>query len=170
MRRRTLAVATALACSAILLAGPVARSMRAAGDDDAKADGAKLFGLTRVVGLDIEISEDEYRAMQPPAPAGVPGAPPPPKRPGDRESERNLFGVEFPWVRGAVTAEGRTYKTVGLRYAGNASYMASAGGLKRSFVIDLDRFDHLDFRGLRAIPLQGGALDPTKAREALAYA
>src|SRR5439155_656859 len=52
----------------------------------------------------------------------------------------------------------------------DASYMASAGGLKRSFLVDLDRFDHLAFRGLPAIQLQGGALDPTKAREALAFA
>ncbi len=48
--------------------------------------------------------------------------------------------------------------------------MASAAGLKRSLVIDLDRFDHHVFHGLRAIQLQGGALDPTKAREPLALA
>ena len=36
-----------------------------------------------------------------------------------------------------MTAQGRTFKGVGLCYAGNASYMASAGGLKRSFKIDL---------------------------------
>ena len=48
--------------------------------------------------------------------------------------------------------------------------MASAGGLKRSFLVDLDRADHADFHGLRAMQLQSGALDPTKAREALAFA
>ena len=47
--------------------------------------------------------------------------------------------------------------------------MASAGGLKRSFVVDLDRADHASFHGLHAMLLQGGALDPTKAREALAF-
>ena len=103
--------------------------------------------------------------MQPPAPAGAPGGPPPaprPRRPGERESERNLFGVEFPWARGAVTADGKTYKGVGLRYAGNASYMASAGGLKRSLLVDLDRSEHADFHGLRAMQLHGGALDPRR--------
>ena len=132
-----------------------------------------LFGLTRVVPLHIEIPADEYQAMQPPAPAGGPGGPPPaprPKKPGERASERNLFGVEFPWARGAVTAEGKTFQGVGLRYAGNASYMASAGGLKRSFLVDLDRADHAEFHGLHAMQLQSGALDPTKAREALAFA
>ena len=150
MHRRALAVATALACSAIFLAGPAVLLSGTADDGDAKgkAAGADLFGLTRVVSLHIEIPADEYQAMQPPAPAGVPGGPPPaprPKKPGERESERNLFGVEFPWARGAVTAEGKTYKGVGLRYSGNASYMASAGGLKRSFLVDLDRSDHAGF-------------------------
>ena len=69
-----------------------------------------------------------------------------------------------------MTAEGRTYKGVGLRYSGNASYMASAGGLKRSFLVDLERSDNPDFHGLHAIGLQSGALDPAKAREALAFA
>ena len=48
--------------------------------------------------------------------------------------------------------------------------MASAGGLKRSLLVDLDKSEQPDFHGLRAIQLQGGALDPTKAREALAFA
>ncbi len=175
MRRRALAVATALTCSAMILAGPAVRFIRAANDDRAGpgAAGADLFGLTRVVGVHIEIPADEFEAMQPPAPAFGQGGPPPaprPKQPGDRESERNLFGVEFPWVRGALTARGKTFSSVGLRYSGNASYMASAGGLKRSFKVDLDRFAHLDFHGLRAIQLQAGALDPAKAREALAFA
>ena len=102
----------------------------------------ELFGLNKVVAVHIEIPADEYQAMQPPAPAGGLGGPsqgPRPKKAGARASERNLFGIEFPWVRGSLTAEGRTYKGVGFRYAGNASYMASAGGLKRSFKVDLDR-------------------------------
>jgi putative membrane-bound dehydrogenase-like protein len=174
MHRRALAVATALTCSAILLASPLMRLAGAADDGDVKekAAGTGLFGLTKVVGLHIEISADEYRAMQPPAPPafGSPPPPPRPKRPGERESERNLFGVEFSWVRGALTAEARTYKGVGLRYSGNASYMASAGGLKRSFLVDLERSDRQEFHGLHAIGLQSGALDPAKAREALAFA
>ena len=174
MRRRVLAVATFLTFFAILLGGPVMRLARAVDDGDAgaKAAGTDLFGLTKVVKLNIEIPADEYEAMQPPAPAAF-GAPPPParpKQPGERESERNLFGVEFSWVRGTVTAEGKAYKGVRLRYSGNASYMASSGGLKRSFLVDLERSGNQDFHGLRAIGLQSGALDPAKAREALALA
>ena len=68
-----------------------------------KAAGADLFGLTRVVKLHIQISAEEYESMQPPAPPGAPGAPPParrPQKPGERASERNLFGTEFRWARG----------------------------------------------------------------------
>src|SRR5947208_286564 len=175
MRRPALAVATMLACYVIFLAAPPELLSGTADDGDAKgkAAGADSFGLTKVVNLHVEIPAEEYRAMQPPAPAGAPGGPPPaarPKKPGERESERNLFGVEFPWARGAVTAEGKTYEGVGLRYSGNASYMASAGGLKRSLLVDLDRAHNRDFHALHAIGLQSGALDPAKAREALAFA
>ena len=167
MSRHVLAVAAALTCCAIFFAGPAVLVAEAVDDGD-----AGFFGLTKVVNLHIEIPAEEYQAMQPP-PAGVPGGPPPaqrPKRPGERESERNLFGVEFSWARGAVSAGGKTYKGVELRYLGNASYMASAAGLKRSLLIDLQRSDNPDFQGLHAIALQSGALDPAKAREALAFA
>ncbi len=174
MHRRVFAVATALSYFAILVGGPLERLAAAADNGDAKgrAAGTDLFGLTKVVAVHLEISADEYRAMQPPAPAAF-GAPPPaprPRRPGERPGERNLFGVEFSWARGSVTVLGKTYKGVGLRYSGNASYMASAGGLKRSLLVDLEASGKEDFHGLRAILLQSGALDPTKAREALAFA
>ena len=173
MSPRALAAATALICAAPFFAGaampPTADPDH--GDARKKADTGP-FGLTRVVPLHIEISADEYQAMQPPAPA-VPGGPPPaprPRKPGEGESERNLFGLEFPWVKGTVRVGDRTFQNAGLRYSGNASYMASAGGLKRSFLVDLDRGSHSEWQGLNALQLQGGALDPTKAREALAFA
>jgi putative membrane-bound dehydrogenase-like protein len=175
MRRRALLMAAALIGSAILLACPAGLVSGTVEERNAneKAAGAELFGLTKLVNVHVDISADEFQAMQPPAPVGVPGGPPPapsPKRPGDRQSERNLFGIEFPWARGAVTADGMRFPRAGLRYSGNASYMASAGGLKRSVLINLDTDDRGDFHGLHSIMLQGGALDPTKARESLAFA
>ena len=175
MCRRALAAATALICSAIFLAGAKTPPPPAPDDGDArrKASDSGFFGLTRVVPLHLEITADEYAAMQPPIPAGGPGVPPPapgPKKPGERASERNLFGLEFPWARGAVTVEGKSFPDVGIRYDGNVSYMASAAGLKRPFLIDLDRSAPGGFHGQHALQLQSGALDPAKAREALAFA
>ena len=174
MRRRVRAGTTVLFSSILLTGGflPVTAAQDG-GDANGKAGGTGIFGLTKVVPLHIELTADEFQAMQPPAPAGGPGgAPQPPRarKPGDRESERNLFGVEFPWARGSVTVEGKTINGVGIRYTGNASYMASAGGLKRSFVVNLDRADGALLYGLHAFGLQSGALDTTKAREALALA
>ncbi len=81
------------------------------------------------------------------------------------------FGIEFPWVRADFTAEGKTYKDVGLRFKGNAGYMASAGGLKRPFKIDFNRFvAGQQFHGLKMVSLNANAMDPTRLREALSYA
>src|SRR5579859_2262930 len=104
MRRRTLAGT----CVAIFIAGTV--SLRAGAQQahtgKRQTTEPELFGLTKVVPLHIEISADEYRAMQPPAPAGIPEGPPPAlqeKKSGERESERNLVGVQFPWANATVT-------------------------------------------------------------------
>jgi putative membrane-bound dehydrogenase-like protein len=175
MGRHILIIPVALACWALFLARAAAHAPGPVATDEPaqKAARQELFALTKVLPLEIELTADEYDAMQPAMPAFGQGGPPArqrPKRGGARETERNLFGVEFPWVRGALKMGGKTYKTVGLRYSGNASYMASAGGLKRSFRVEFDRFDKLDCHGLHAIQLQAGALDTTKAREALAFA
>jgi putative membrane-bound dehydrogenase-like protein len=172
MHRLALAVATVLACCVMLLVEPAELLAGTLDDGDAKgkAAGADSLGLTKVVKIHIEIPADDYQGMQPPAPAGIPGGPPPaprPKKPGERDRERNLFGLEFPWAHGTITAEGTTFKGASLHYSGNGSYFASAGGLKRSVVVELD---HADFHGLRAMQLQSGALDPSKSREALAFA
>ena len=105
--------------------------------------------------LHIEIPADEYEAMQPPGASRRPGSARRRRR-GRRarasgRASGTCSGSSSPGCAGRLTQEGRTYRGVGLRYAGNASYMASAGGLKRSFLVDLERFDRPDFHGLRAI-------------------
>lgn len=174
MHRRACAVAVAFAFAfcAILLDG---RAVSFAGDGDRTArDGpagdTSLFGLTRLLRLEIEMTDDEYKAMQPPPPPvfGAPPRPPRSRTPDTGGSERNLFGIEFPWASGILMAEGTTFRNVRIRYTGNASYMASMGGLKRSFVLDLGPSDQHRFHGLRTLQLQAGALDPAKTREALA--
>ena len=124
MRRRVLAVATALTCSVIFLVGPAVEFSWSADDGNAKGKGAgtDLFGMTRIVQLNIEIPEEEYQAMQPEAPAPFGGPPPAPrpKRPGERESERNLFGVDrflrFMAVQ-AMIANADGFFTLGYNYS-----------------------------------------------------
>src|SRR5262249_53178961 len=105
---------------------------------------------------------------------GGPGgfAPPQPADDKNADVHRNIgFGLTFPWSHATFSAGGETYKNVGLRFKGNASYMASSRGLKRNLKIDFNHYDEeQSFHGLKSINLNAGAMDPTKAHEALSYA
>jgi spore coat protein H len=157
--------------------------------------GKDVFGLTKVWKFNVELSAKEHTAMQPaggmrgpggfgpggprgPGGPGGPGGERPAEKPADKPGEpaREVhkgsgFGIEFPWAHGAFTAEGKTFKDVGVRYKGNASYMASAMALKRNLKIDFDRYDEDNrFHGLKTLNLNAGAMDPTKGHEVLSYA
>ncbi len=154
------------------MAGPVQHS---AADDPKPVpqETADPFGLTKVWSLHLEIPAKEFDAMQPALPAfGAPGAPPPlPQRNQNagRESERNLFGTEFPWVAGELSAEGKTFKKVGVRYSGNITYFVSANGLKRPLKIRFDKSADQQLHGMTTLELHSMPLDPSKVREVLAY-
>src|SRR5262249_26314203 len=135
----------------------------------AKDAGKDVFGATKVWAIHLEIPAKEYEAMQPPPPRfGPPGAAPKDAR-GKRESERNLFGTEFPWVQGNLSAEGKTYKKIGLRYSGEITYFASSRGLKRPLKIEFNKFADQRFHGLASLQLHAMPMDPAKGREVLAY-
>jgi spore coat protein CotH len=146
----------------------------------AEAPGKDLFGLTKVWQVHLEIPAKEWEKMQPisgmrfPGMPGGPAAPPkPPEKPAELQADRHksVFGMEFPWVHGELTAGGKTIKNVGLRFKGNSSYMTSARGPKRPFKVDLNRYDRaLRLNGLKAINLNNNAMDSTQIREALSYA
>jgi putative membrane-bound dehydrogenase-like protein len=180
MSGRLLAGAAGVACGvltlACTLAGLPARRVPAAGlEKPGGQEGTDVFGPTRVWAVHLEIPAREYEAMQPPGGGfGLPGGPGGPPRPGDRkgarDSERNLFGTEFPWARGAFTAGDKTFQKVGVRYAGDVTYFASSRGLKRPLKVELNRFEGQPFHGLTSLHLHSMPLDPAKSREALAYA
>jgi putative membrane-bound dehydrogenase-like protein len=169
MSRRLLAGAAVLVGALIGLG--VATSP-AADRKDAPAE--DVFGTTKVWAMHLEISAKEYEAMQPPAggfgfPGAAPAAPAPPAPKEKRDSERNLFGTEFPWAEADLSAEGKTYKKVGVRYAGEVTYFASFQGLKRPLKVEFNRFGDQQFHGLTAVNLHAMPLDPSKGREAVAY-
>jgi spore coat protein H len=174
--------------SAVALAGPVFLWAPArAADEPKKPDqpkkaekppaGADVFGPEKVWQFHLSLSAAEYTAMQPAQGGfgfpGFPGQPPAPKvekKPGDRETHRSAFNMEFPWAVAAFSADGKTVEKVGLRYKGNSTYLATSRNLKRSFKVDLDKHDEATrFHGLKSLTLNCGAHDTTKAREALAY-
>jgi spore coat protein CotH len=187
MSRRLLAVCAVLLCGVAGLVWLVTGAA-AAGKDKSGAKetpSRDFFGLAKVHHFDLQIAAKAYDTMQPAGgmrfpggpggPPGFPGAPgKPADKPGDKPKDVHKgsgFGIEFPWTHGDLTTEDKTVKDVGVRYKGNASYMASARDLKRNFKIELDHNDpDLRFNGLKTLNLNAGAMDPTKGREALAYA
>src|SRR5262249_36143570 len=144
-----------------------------AGVEPAAMDEKELFGQTRVWNIHLEIPAKEFDALQPaPGGFGFPGGPQQPAPRKDdkkRDSEKNLFGTDFPWVNGRFTADGKTLNQVGVRYAGDITYFVSARGLKRPLKIDFTRSGER-FQGLTAVQLHAMPLDLSKAREAIAYA
>src|SRR5262245_48296107 len=128
MTRRLLAGAIAVSGGVLLLACITAafNGATAPAAEGQEPSAKDVFGPTRVWTIHLEIPPAESKAMQPAVgfgPPGGPGAPPQPRENKERrDSERNLFGTEFPWVQADFTADGKTYKKVGLRYAGDMTY------------------------------------------------
>jgi spore coat protein H len=177
-------VALALAVP-VALWEPVARAADEPKKDDKKpkpAAGADVFGHDKVWQLHFELTAAEYAGMQPTVLGGFggfggfPKGPMPPKvepKPGEpvRETHRGAFDTQFPWAEASFTADGKTVAKIGLRYKGNSTYFSTMRGLKRSLKVDLDRFDDgARFHGLKSLNLHCGVMDPSKSREALAYA
>ncbi|HEX5273568.1 MAG TPA: CotH kinase family protein, partial [Gemmataceae bacterium] len=165
MSRRFLAGAGVLAFALTIGLGVAA--------DPKEAPAKDIFGTTKLWSIHLDIPAREYEAMQPPAAGfGFPGAPPAPapEKPKEkRDSERNLFGTEFRWAEGDFSAEGKTYKKVGVRYSGEITYFASAQGLKRPLKVQFDKFGDQQFHGLTALNLHAMPMDPAKGREVIAY-
>jgi len=115
MSRRLLAGWLVLICAGLLLRATTVEAGDGKPPAAKEAPGKVVFGATKALAIHLEIPAKEYEAMQPPAPAfGPPGGAPPAPR-GNRQNERNLFGTEFFWAEADFSAEGKTYKKVGLR-------------------------------------------------------
>lgn len=161
-----------------LIAAVVLMPGRAAADAPANAD--EFFAPNRVWTVFLTIAADEWKAIEPtrrPA-TGLGFNPPPARKPEeqpvvrdkDRPTSVSPFGFEYPYVHADVEIEGRRFANVGLRFKGNASFVA-ARETKRPLKIDFDRWDdHQAFLGLTMLNLSNNTLDPSQLRERMAYA
>ncbi len=137
-----------------------------------------LFGLTKVHQFHLELTEADWKKMQPPPGMKFPGfgpKQPAPKDakdpPADVHKSAGAFGTEFPWVKADFSADKTTIKNVGVRFKGNFTYVASAQMLRRPLKIDLDHFDEAGrLHGQRKLNLANGVTDAARARESLAFA
>jgi putative membrane-bound dehydrogenase-like protein len=171
MSRRLLVGPTALTIAILLLLASQ-QGQRAPAADNKPAQkettARDVFGLDRVLALHLSLTPREYEALQPIGGFGFPGGQAPPRPKDKRARERNLFGVEFPWCEGDLTVGGKTFKKVGLRYDGNATWFASGPDIKKPFQIQLDRHVRQHFQGLSTLNLHSGVMDTSRGREVLA--
>jgi hypothetical protein len=138
---------------------------------------ANPFHATKVWQVHIEVSPDEYAAMQPQGMPQFPGfgRPPSPDAPKAtarvaQEVHRNQFGVDLPWATGTITVGDQTLKNVGIRYKGNGTIMDASRSIKKSFKVETDHHGGTEkLLGLKTLNLHCGVTDPSKCRETLAY-
>lgn len=139
------------------------------GDDD---PGAVLVP-TRVWKVHLALTAQARADMEPFLPTPVPGSgATPAARPIPADVHKGAgMGITFPWVRADLEVDGKSYRGVGLRYKGNASYGMASRGLRRNYRIDLDHYGaKRRHHGLESILLHAGALDPSRLRESLSFA
>jgi spore coat protein H len=135
------------------------------------AIGEKVFGLTKVLKIHLAVSSKDYAAMEPPSrqvmfPPTRPGMP----KLGDPDFGAGNLGYEFEYVSAKLETEDQTFSNIGLRYKGSGTYLMSQSQAKRSFKIDFDEYgSDKSWDGLTKLNLNSGVMDPTKAREVLAY-
>lgn len=123
---------------------------------------------TAVWQLHLDFTTKEFAALSPPA--AFRGFAPQKKPANGRELHRNVFGVDLPWAFAALTADGQTFEKVGVRYKGNGTFMDAMRAAKKSFKVDLDKYDEkARLHGLKSLNLHSGITDPSKARETMAY-
>ncbi|MGC4006089.1 MAG: CotH kinase family protein [Pirellulales bacterium] len=141
-----------------------------------RATEPELFGPTTKHDVRLTIAAEDYAKLEPKQPRGPGGfgARPPagPGRPapGSADFGAGSFGYEFEYVRADVEIDGAAFQNIGVRYKGNGTYVMSARQTKRSWKLDFDRYDEKQtFHDEKKLNLNSGVMDPTKAREILAY-
>ncbi len=126
--------------------------------------GEQLFGPEKIWQVELELLPEQFERMQPPGPGDNRRNP----SEEQHDSVRNVFGTQFRWARCRFRALGLTLEDVGIRYAGDITYLVTAMAWKRPMVISFDKFRSQTFQGISTLHFHAMPLDPTKAREVFA--
>ncbi len=149
---------------------------------DPKSDSASLFGLDKIITVELILTAEAWEKATPPqrlgggglgrpfgpspnaGPDNVQGANPRP------DNARGGFGFQFEYVHGDVVVDGVAFKDAGVRFKGNSSYGASQRSMKHPLKFDFDQYiKDGSFRGMTTLNFSNNAMDPPQMREALAY-
>lgn len=89
---------------------------------------------------------------------------------GKRNGVAAASGVEFSYVHGKVNFEGVELDDIAARYKGNGTFMASRNNLKKSFKLDLNKYNKQNsLAGLFTVNLHSAVTDASWMNEVLAY-
>lgn len=127
-----------------------------------------LFAPDALHTIHLRIPADLYRMMEPSAARRAARAKSGLQNPADIELRGGNEG--FAYVRAKVELDGRAIDNVGVRLKGHFSYSASRNMTRRPMKLDFERFvPGQRVAGLAALNLNNHAVDPSQARETLAF-
>jgi hypothetical protein len=129
-----------------------------------------VFAFDRLHTIELRISPQRWKLLEPGegsralrAAADTSAAEGVALRPGSASEA-------FAYVKADVHFDGRALPDVGVRFKGNLSYTVSASSPRRPMKLDFERFaPGQRFAGLATLNFNNQALDPSQAREALAF-
>lgn len=117
-----------------------------------------VYEENQVLNIEISITADGWKAMQPTRPERSFGQAP------IRQAN------SFSYVSADIKVDGTTFSNVGLRFKGNSSYQSSSSGFKRPFKIDTNRFvKGQKLHGRTKLNLSNAFLDSSYMKEKLGY-
>lgn len=128
----------------------------------------ELFAANSLHTIHLHIPADLFKMLEPSvarraakSKAGLPNA-------GDIDLRAGNEG--FAYVRAKIELDGQRLDNVGIRLKGHFSYSASRNSIRRPMKLDFERFvSGQRFAGLAALNLNNHAVDPSQARETLAF-
>jgi hypothetical protein len=137
--------------------------------------GDKLYEFSSLHTIHLSLSASEWAVLQTSNPRGGIG----PSGTDTRQADGRIvhtgsgFGGFFPWAHADLRADDLAFKDVGLRYKGNFSFTSTsaAAPLFASFKMKIDVYTGKGtWDGEKTFNLSAGVLDPSKMKEALAFA
>jgi hypothetical protein len=137
--------------------------------------GDDVFGLDKLWTVHIEMSAEEWQAMQPVSLFGIAAngdstSTTQPAAAATRPAHRTTFGYDFPVARATVHFNDQACRDVGIRFKGNASYRVAARSIKKPFKLDFGEFHPGgNFHGLEKLALNNNSEEPWQLNETLSY-
>ncbi len=106
---------------------------------------------------------------------GPPGDGPPGANSENRQTKRNglsaMSGVDFQYVHGDLEFAGEKFGDVAVRYKGNSSFMQAQQTVKKSFKVDLNKFEAgQKLTGVTKLNFNNNIMDASWMNEPLSYA